>query len=149
MQAHTSHQRFTLLADLNLYGSYLVDAAKTPYQPVNAGFTAYDYARVVQPLFWSRPPELIAVDTHSSQPLTGFLFQLFDPLRHHLRAMESNRRLDVIYDDGSISLARATSARRRSMPPTAADSRDGSDAKGAGRSPTGMAMRVSRVDHPM
>jgi hypothetical protein len=35
------------------------------------------------------------------------------------------------------------------MPPTAADSRDGSDAKGAGRSPTGMAMRVSRVDHPM
>jgi hypothetical protein len=106
MQTHASRKRFTLLADLNLFGSYLADAANTPYRPINAGFTPSTYARVVQPLVWSHPPDLIAVDTRSSQPLTGFLFQLFDPLRRHLGAMESNGRLDVIYDDGSIMLVK-------------------------------------------
>jgi hypothetical protein len=101
--------RFTMLADLNLYGKYLVDSVGRPATPVEQGFTEDRYEQVIGRAggrLWQDPPDIVAVDRASTEPVISFVFLLFRPLQDYSDLIEANPVLDLVYDDGSILLGR-------------------------------------------
>jgi hypothetical protein len=112
MQKHLAapdRQSFTMLADLNLYGKYLVDAVGRPLLPVEQGFTEDRYEQVIGragDLPWAEPPDIVAVDRASTEPVVSFIFLIFKPLQEYSHLIEANPRMNLIYDDGSILLGK-------------------------------------------
>ncbi len=101
--------QFTMLADLNLYGKYLVDSVGRPATPVEQGFTEDRYEQVIGRAggrLWQDPPDIVAVDRASTEPVISFVFLLFRPLQDYSDLIRANPALDLVYDDGSILLGR-------------------------------------------
>jgi hypothetical protein len=111
LSEHVAKPDYTMLADLNLYGKYLLAAAEsagspTP-SPVLQGYTEDAFAWVIgAPITMPAPvPDIAALDTISGEPVTGFVWRQYRPLGAHQTAIRNNRRLHVIYDDGGVWLA--------------------------------------------
>jgi hypothetical protein len=105
---HEIDQNYYLLADLNLYGKYLLTSVNDSREPSFLSFDDHNYAKVVGDSMdeWKTTPDIIAVDTASSEPLIGFVWGRYKPLTDYADCITSNPSLNLIYDDGSIWLAK-------------------------------------------
>jgi hypothetical protein len=115
MKQHLPDRGDRMLADLNLSGRYLVLGVHEGVKPLNPGFTPYSLSRLIgtsRQKAWSDAPEIIPMDVQGTQQNTGFLFQVFRPLRDYLPRIEKNHRIAIVYDDGNIELSEPTGWRR-------------------------------------
>lgn len=104
---HGPETGYTIAADLNLYGKYLL-AATTPI-PVLQGYTQALFAQTIgAPAAPPAAPDLLAIDLASAEPVTGFVWRQYPPFRHYQAAIQANRSLSLIYDDGLIWLGAPT-----------------------------------------
>jgi hypothetical protein len=110
LNTHVSLPRYGILADLNLYGKYLVSSVGGDHQPIVQGYTTeqFEHTLGVSTEEWVGMPHIVAIDLSSSEPTIGFLFERLDPLRDYSAAIRGNLKLTLIYDDGAIWLARTT-----------------------------------------
>jgi hypothetical protein len=100
---HVGKPSPSVIADLSLYGKVLL-AAPDPPSPVLNGLTADRFAYIVgaNTGLWSDAPDLVLIDTQSTQPSLGFVFQTFRPLGDYLQQIQGNPAVNIIYDSGSL-----------------------------------------------
>jgi hypothetical protein len=108
MVNHAADEKYYLLADLNLYGKYLLTSVNEYKEPTFLSFDDDNYAKVIGESNneWKTTPDMIAVDTASSEPLIGFVWGRYKPLMTFADRIINNPSLNLIYDDGSIWLAK-------------------------------------------
>jgi hypothetical protein len=108
LERYAAAEKYTMLADLNLYGKYLVHSVGKDSQPLVQGYTLERFVQVIQPSAekWRDRPDIVAIDLESAEPTIGFVWLLFDPLQDYAAELRSNHDLNVIYDDGSIWLGK-------------------------------------------
>jgi hypothetical protein len=102
-------ERYTMLADMNLYGKYLTVSVGTGHTPIFRAFDDNEYAMVVIGLNL-RPelemPDLVAIDKNSTQPTIGFYWNIYAPLGNYLALARKNGKLNIVYEDDNVVLAR-------------------------------------------
>ncbi len=110
---HLTRQRYSMLSDLNLYGKYMVTSigAKDGLgsrEPIVQGFTLERYQNLIGSAgaSWEHPPDIIAIDLNSKEPVMGFVWERLNPLRNYLHEILNNPGVNLIYDDGSVWLAK-------------------------------------------
>jgi hypothetical protein len=110
LDTHISRPKYVMLADLNLYGKYLVASVGKDQVPLLQGFTVeqFENALGISTEEWVAIPHIVAIDLSSSEPTMGFLFERLDPLRDYSALIRRNPNLILIYDDGVIWLTRTT-----------------------------------------
>jgi hypothetical protein len=102
------NDKYYLLADLNLYGKYLLSSVNDSNKPIFLSFDDDSYAKVVGESneAWKSTPDIIAVDAASSEPLIGFVWGRYKPLKDYADRIINNPAINLIYDDGSVWLAK-------------------------------------------
>jgi len=108
MTKNGPNNKYYLLADLNLYGKYLLSSVNDSKEPIFLSFDDDNYARVIgeSSETWKSTPDIIAVDAASSEPLIGFVWGRYKPLKEYADRIINNPAINLIYDDGSIWLAK-------------------------------------------
>jgi general stress protein CsbA len=108
MTNHETNDKYYLLADLNLYGKYLLTSVNDSKEPIFLSFDDNSYAKVIGESNheWKSTPDIIAVDVASSEPLIGFVWGRYKPLMEYADRIINNPAINLIYDDGSIWLAK-------------------------------------------
>ena len=108
MSGHETRDNYYMLADLNLYGKYLLSSVNNSKKPIFLSFDDNSYAKVIgeSNKSWEPAPDIIAVDVVSSEPLIGFIWGRFKPLMDYADRIINNPAINLIYDDGSIWLAK-------------------------------------------
>jgi len=108
MTKHETHDKYYLLADLNLYGKYLLSSVNDSKEPIFLSFDDNSYAMVIGESNHElkSTPDIIAVDVASSEPLIGFVWGRYKPLIEYADRIINNPAINLIYDDGSIWLAK-------------------------------------------
>ncbi|MES0361619.1 MAG: hypothetical protein ABUK20_11935 [Anaerolineales bacterium] len=108
MAKHETHDKYYLLADLNLYGKYLLNSVNDSKEPIFLSFDDNNYAKIIgeSDHDWNSTPDIIAVDAASSEPLIGSVWGRYKPLKEFADRIINNPAINLIYDDGSIWLAK-------------------------------------------
>jgi hypothetical protein len=108
LQAHATKPHYTILADLNLYGKYLVKSVYDQHEPIVEGYTLDQFENVIGASdgLWNTRPDIVATDIRSSEPIIGFVWLLFEPLHNFTTELRQNQHMHIIYDDGSIWLGK-------------------------------------------
>ncbi|MFC1923284.1 hypothetical protein ACFLY4_08340 [Chloroflexota bacterium] len=108
MAKHETHDKYYLLADLNLYGKYLLNSVDDRKEPIFLSFDDNNYAKIIgeSDHDWNSTPDIIAVDAASSEPLIGSVWGRYKPLMEYADRIINNPAINLIYDDGSIWLAK-------------------------------------------
>ena len=96
-----------MLADLNLYGQYLKSSKASQSQPILLGMQIDSYDHLVTGHVSGNNPEpnIIVVDKKSTEPVMGFRWARFAPLKQYLSQIWENSLIDVVYDDGRVWFA--------------------------------------------
>jgi len=110
LQSHAPQPKFTMLADMNLYGKYLVASVGRGYEPILCGYTTERFENVIGASTeeWETVPDIVPVDLVSLEPTTGFVWVRLNPLANYLKELRNNHRLNLIYDDGAVWLCQPT-----------------------------------------
>jgi general stress protein CsbA len=108
MAKHETQDKYYLLADLNLYGKYLLSSVNDSKKPIFLSFDDNSYAKVIGESneAWKSTPDIIAVDVASTEPLIGFVWGRYKPLKEYADRIINNPAINLVYDDGSIWLAK-------------------------------------------
>ena len=97
---HLPQSQYTMLADMNLYGKYLNTSLEQNQEPLLLGFTVETYEKVVGDSTekWQAPPDVVAIDQTSLEPIVGFVWARLDPLNMYNLQVQNNPSLrQVIY----------------------------------------------------
>jgi hypothetical protein len=110
LQSHIPRPKYTMLADMNLYGKYLVASVGRGQEPILYGYTTERFENVigVSTEEWETVPDIVAVDLVSFEPTTGFVWVRLNPLVDYQTKLRNNHRLNLIYDDGAVWLCQPT-----------------------------------------
>jgi hypothetical protein len=109
MEQQSTNKNFSVLADLNLYGKYLSLSIEDGYQPAFVAFDERKYEIVVggsSDVSSVAFPDYIAVDKKSTQPVIGFIWNIFEPLGKFSEEIKKNDLLTIVYEDQSVIIAR-------------------------------------------
>jgi hypothetical protein len=103
LQAHLSQPQIAMLADMNLYGKYLVASVGQQTQPILQGYTDDLFEQTLGTRTGlADQSHIVAIDTTSAEPTIGFVWALFEPLHRYLPEIRDNSNLHLVYDDGFI-----------------------------------------------
>jgi hypothetical protein len=110
LQEYENNEKYYLLADLNLYGKYMLTSVNYVKESIFMSFEDDSYAKVIgephRPL--SNSPDFVAIDLASTEPVIGFVWGRYKPLQENTVRILDNPGMNLIYDDGSIWLATPT-----------------------------------------
>lgn len=106
IQAFTPEDKYRILADMNLYGKYLLTSDNNGEEPVLEALTEQRLRALVgdEGDTEAITADFVAIDRESSQPALGFTWAIFRPLNEFLDSLFSNRDLSIIFDDGHVLL---------------------------------------------
>lgn len=99
-------EQINLLADLNLYGKYLLLLGSDNVPQLEA-LTQDNYGALIGddiPIETAISRNLFAIDIKSRQPALGFVWSGFRPLVEFVERIRANPKASIIYDDGNILL---------------------------------------------
>ncbi len=103
LQDSTSKPQLTLLADMNLYGKYLVASVEEESQPILQGYTDSLFENTLHGANeWGNKIDYLVIDLVSQEPVIGFVWALYSPLNGYLNEIAGNSTLHIVYDDGSV-----------------------------------------------
>lgn len=107
LDENIANSKFTMLADLNLYGQYLLARSASQSQPILLGMQDGFYDHIVTGKTSGIEPEpnIIVIDKTSSEPVMGFRWARFTPLKKYLNQIWKNTLINIIYDDGRVWFA--------------------------------------------
>jgi hypothetical protein len=109
MDSHIGSAEFSILADLNLYGKYLLISTDRGRVPALAVFDDEIYEMVVGQRAIGQnllSADIVAIDKQSTQPTIGFFWNIYFPLANYLDQIRNNPNLDIVYEDSNVILAR-------------------------------------------
>ncbi|NIS82962.1 MAG: hypothetical protein GTO14_22805 [Anaerolineales bacterium] len=104
LKEYESDERFNILADLNLYGKYLLLSGKNE-TPLLEALSQENYGALIGSKVQVDAPisaDLVAIDLNSHQPALGFVWSGFKPIVEFTERIRSNPKNSILYDDGDI-----------------------------------------------
>jgi len=108
LEEYGSNEQLKILADLNLYGKYLLLSDKNN-PPILEPLTPENYAALINvkpQVATAISADVVAIDKNSLQPALGFVWSGFKPIVEFSERIRSNPKLSIIYDDGDILIGR-------------------------------------------
>lgn len=112
LEEYGPNERLKILADLNLYGKYLLLSEKNS-SPILEALNQENYSALIDSKVQADVPitaDLVAIDLNSHQPALGFVWSGFMPIAVFTENYQSNPKLSIIYDDGHIQMGTYSSS---------------------------------------